>query len=615
MVVVVATSALLAPVPAAAEDAAAAALAQTHFRVIAAALRKAKKVVAVAGAGISVAAGIPDFRSADGLYNLVKNRYPHAVVKGKDMFDAGLFRDPLTTSIFYTFISELKLLSDAAQLTQTHTFLKTLNERGQLLRCYTQNIDCLESRLNLAPKVATPSSRSAGASSSSAPSTPQKRAPPKPLPTLVHLHGALDTLICTLCKTTVPFQSTLIETCKNGTAPACSACLTSSAIRSAQGKRALACGVLRPNIVLYGEHHSAGADISKFVGVDIKKRPDVVLVMGTSLKVEGVRTLVKNMAKACHGPASSPSTSGETVNNSNGGGIVVLLNRTRLGKEWDSVFDYQVLGDVDDCVNLLESEMARLAALARPAGRKRTDPAGSSDGLVQTKLTDMMKVVKADPSVASVVSTAEAAVLAKKDVDAPAPDSEGDQENGDHEDLQASSSRPSRAVANNPSKKPLATKVAVKKPLKLAQPSTVNKAPSTAAMNGSGSIIRPKTVSATTGMSSKTALPVASIFSSMSKPSTTPIKKKSSKDSLKCTPQKPTPKSQAFDTPSKYMQVLTIGDDSSKDEEEGHVLHSPVKDMIISSEHVRSSSVVRKEGEGSPTKKVKRRSLDNVLVV
>ncbi|KAJ3073642.1 hypothetical protein HDU99_001867, partial [Rhizoclosmatium hyalinum] len=79
-----------------------------HFTLIAGALRRAKKVVAVAGAGISVSAGIPDFRSADGLYNLVKNKYPQSVVKGKDMFDASLFRDPTSTQIFYSFIAELK---------------------------------------------------------------------------------------------------------------------------------------------------------------------------------------------------------------------------------------------------------------------------------------------------------------------------------------------------------------------------------------------------------------------------------------------------------------------------------------------------------------------------
>ncbi|KAJ3024790.1 UNVERIFIED_CONTAM: hypothetical protein HDU68_007778 [Siphonaria sp. JEL0065] len=615
-----------------------------HFSVVAKVLKRAKKVVAVAGAGISVSAGIPDFRSADGLYNLVKSRYPHAVVKGKDMFDASLFRDPLTTSIFYTFIAELKILSDNANLTKTHHFLKTLNDRGQLLRCYTQNIDCLEARLNLAPKTTTAST------SSSASSTPQKRAPPKQLPTLVHLHGALDTMICSLCKTTIPFQDPLIETCKTGSAPACSACLTSSALRSAQGKRALACGVMRPNIVLYGEHHASGADISKSVGVDVKRRPDVVLVMGTSLKVEGVKTLVKNLARACHeSPSSSSSTTEAGACGS--GGIVVLLNRTRLGKEWESVFDYQILGDVDDCVELLEDAMAKLETLST---RRKPSAAASktSDGLVQVKLTGMMKVIKSDTA-SAVASAAAAAVVKKDDSDVPfssstsssAPKDDDallNQENSEPETAQPITTA-TRITRNSTGgtvdpKKPIAVKTTVKKPLKIAQSSTTSSQSSTTT-----SSIRPKTVSNTVAPKYPT------------KPASLTPAKKVSATNLKCTPSKPRSTAAATatksgtdaiintttatisrknsveqvlskleqqippDTPSKYLQVLKIDDSREEDEVDveggGEEYTSPLKEMVVSSEHVRTSSVVMKDGEGSPSKKAKYRSLDGVLAV
>ena len=44
------------------------------------------------GAGISVEAGIPDFRSADGLFHRLKQEHPtHGLKSGKDLFDASVF--------------------------------------------------------------------------------------------------------------------------------------------------------------------------------------------------------------------------------------------------------------------------------------------------------------------------------------------------------------------------------------------------------------------------------------------------------------------------------------------------------------------------------------------
>lgn len=63
-----------------------------------------KKIAVITGAGnylhlflvtfigISVSGGIPDFRSSDGLYNMVKQKYPNAVLKGKDLFDANVLK-------------------------------------------------------------------------------------------------------------------------------------------------------------------------------------------------------------------------------------------------------------------------------------------------------------------------------------------------------------------------------------------------------------------------------------------------------------------------------------------------------------------------------------------
>ncbi|KAJ3193882.1 hypothetical protein HDU82_002647 [Entophlyctis luteolus] len=376
MGVVIATKVLFHPRPEDSES-------LQHFQLVASRLVKSKKCVTVVGAGISVAAGIPDFRSADGLYNLVKERYPSAVVKGRDLFDAALFRDPVSTSVFYSFIAELKIKSDAAVLTRTHHFIKQLNTRGKLLRCYTQNIDCLENRLNLSItsgiKMPAPMPSSSVSNSSSA-----SRKPKPPLPALVHLHGALDTLICTICKTTTPFANTLLSSCQAGTPPPCATCLEMAGIREALGKRSQSSGVLRPNIVLYGEHHAEGDLIAKCVAADVRKRPDVVIVMGTSLKVDGIKILVRDLAR---------STKQKKTNGSDAGsGLVVLFNRTRLGKEWDTVFDYQFLGDVDECVELFERELSKLE-LASLSGRRKNKPETGN-----LKITEFLKSVKDDQS-------------------------------------------------------------------------------------------------------------------------------------------------------------------------------------------------------------------------
>lgn len=87
---------------------------------------------------------------------------------GKDLFDASLFSvrfSPLLSkeeradakriqsesnaAIFYTMIAELKQMSDLAEPTAFHRFLKSLDEQGKLFRVYTQ---CVLSSSLFAPR-------------------------------------------------------------------------------------------------------------------------------------------------------------------------------------------------------------------------------------------------------------------------------------------------------------------------------------------------------------------------------------------------------------------------------------------------------------------------------
>ncbi|KAH7337959.1 hypothetical protein B0J17DRAFT_660216 [Rhizoctonia solani] len=262
---------------------------------IALAVAKAKRIVVVTGAGISCSSGIPDFRSSNGLYNLVKERYPDVVMKGRDLFDAALFRDPMSAALFYTFMAELKTQIDSAHPAPVHDFLAMLDDKGKLLRSYTQNIDGLEERAGLGTQDLNTTTGNAGQRAKN-----------------VQLHGDIHRVRCTLCSAAYPCSPDHIAAFRTGVPPDCPECIARSDARTARSARALKCGTLRPAIVLYDEPHPLGDHIGAVQTSDLGKRPDLLIVMGTSLKVHGLRLLVKSFAKAVHSSRPSPSTTSAT---------------------------------------------------------------------------------------------------------------------------------------------------------------------------------------------------------------------------------------------------------------------------------------------------------------
>jgi NAD-dependent SIR2 family protein deacetylase len=99
---------------------------------------RANNIVCVIGAGASVSAGIPDFRTpGTGLYdNLEKYNLPTP----ESIFSLDFFRDnPIP---FYTLAKEI--YPGSHKPTPTHYFLLLLHQKGLLRRVYTQNIDGLE---------------------------------------------------------------------------------------------------------------------------------------------------------------------------------------------------------------------------------------------------------------------------------------------------------------------------------------------------------------------------------------------------------------------------------------------------------------------------------------
>ncbi|KAK0155475.1 NAD-dependent protein deacetylase sirtuin-3, mitochondrial [Merluccius polli] len=191
-----------------------------------------KRIVVMAGAGISTPSGIPDFRSpGSGLYdNLQRYDLPYA----EAIFDIDYFHH--NPRPFFALAKEL--YPGNYQPNLTHYFVRLLHDKGQLLRMYTQNIDGLE-----------------------------RCVPPE---RLVEAHGTFATATCTVCRRTYEGQDLRLDVMK-GTVPKCPTCK----------------GVVKPDIVFFGE------ELPRHFFKYISDFPlaDLLIIMGTSLEVEPFASL------------------------------------------------------------------------------------------------------------------------------------------------------------------------------------------------------------------------------------------------------------------------------------------------------------------------------------
>ncbi|KAG5918137.1 hypothetical protein E4U42_006988 [Claviceps africana] len=193
-------------------------------------------IVVLTGAGISTAAGIPDFRSPKtGLYsNLERLNLPHA----EAVFDISYFR--VHPEPFYVLAQEL--YPGRFHPTVSHAFISLLAQKGLLLKLFTQNIDCLERRAGVPPDK------------------------------IVEAHGSFASQRCIECRAEFP-DGAMREHVEGGRVPRC---------------REPDCdGIVKPDIVFFGEALPA-------VFYDSWPRvadAGLVIVLGTSLSVEPFASL------------------------------------------------------------------------------------------------------------------------------------------------------------------------------------------------------------------------------------------------------------------------------------------------------------------------------------
>jgi len=109
----------------------------------------------------------------------------------------------------------------------------------------------------------------------------------------------------------------------------------------------------------------------------------MLIIMGTSLKVHGLKKLVKEFAKAVH--AQSSSASSGTSRQKSWAGKVVFVNKTAPGSEWSDIIDYHVSGETDQWSEKVIEDWKRM----RPADWEVQQTLVSADSDVS-----MFKVTK-----------------------------------------------------------------------------------------------------------------------------------------------------------------------------------------------------------------------------
>lgn len=186
-------------------------------------IKNSKNIVFFGGAGVSTESGIPDFRSADGLYSSKYDRKfsPEEILSHNFFYSH--------TNDFYKFYKD-KMIYTKAKPNPAHIVLAQLEKMGKLKAIITQNIDGLH--------------QMAGSKN------------------VFELHGSVYRNYCTNCYRSYDLDYII----KSKDIPKCESCG----------------GTIKPDVVLYGE----ALDNNVINGaLNAIKNADTLIIGGTSLVV------------------------------------------------------------------------------------------------------------------------------------------------------------------------------------------------------------------------------------------------------------------------------------------------------------------------------------------
>jgi NAD-dependent histone deacetylase SIR2 len=132
--------------------------------------------------------------------------------------------------------------------------------------------------------------------------------------------------------------------------------------------------------VLYNEHHHDVESIGEIIYKDLiggskrKVGADLLLVVGTSLKVLGTKSIVRDFAKSVrHRRASGlqgPSRRSPGAKDESPTTIYLNLEFPVPTREWEGVFDVWLRGDAQMFASMLSEEIAKETAV-KDRKRKR----------------------------------------------------------------------------------------------------------------------------------------------------------------------------------------------------------------------------------------------------
>ena len=245
-------------------------------------IKKSQNIIVLTGAGISTSLGIPDFRTKDtGLYAKL-GAYGFKISDPQEVFSLDQFEEDPT--VFFTVAKDI--LPEIDRYTPTHKFIYLLQQKGKLLTNYSQNIDNIEAAAGILPEK------------------------------LIQCHGSFATASCYKCKYQVPGE-TIFADIKADRIPRCDRCTANLRLMRASGsmkrkrsqngldkkrKRYGAdssddddydipeAGIMKPDITFFGE--ALPDKFSDRLTNHDKHRVDLVIVIGTSLKVAPVSEVV-----------------------------------------------------------------------------------------------------------------------------------------------------------------------------------------------------------------------------------------------------------------------------------------------------------------------------------
>lgn len=196
---------------------------KNQYEALKAMINESRNIVVFSGAGISVPSGIPDFRSADGIYN----QKTKINASPEDIISHSFFM--ANPEDFYSFYKD-KMCYPKAEPNAAHKYFADLEKKGKNVIVVTQNIDGLHQK--------------AGSSM------------------VYELHGTIHQNFCQRCGRLFGLDYVMNA---NGV-PHCDKCG----------------GIIKPNVVLYEEsldEDTIGRSINAIMTCDM------LIIIGTSLRV------------------------------------------------------------------------------------------------------------------------------------------------------------------------------------------------------------------------------------------------------------------------------------------------------------------------------------------